>query len=615
MHSVQAHRALVERLSLEAEAHPLRYRIKLALWALAGFAALIGAIVLSLLMSVGVILALAAAKAWALFKLALIPLALSWTLIKSLWIRFSEPQGHRLAPGEAPRLQALVEDLRRNAGAPRLAGIVITPDLNAAAATCPRLLGLLGNRHFLVLGLPLMERLDPDQFTAVLAHEFGHFSAGHGRFGGWIYRVRASWFRVCEGLMGHAAWMSKPLIRFFQWYAPYFNAYSFVLARSNEYEADAAAARLVGAKAAGQALVSIELADLRLQRDFWPALDRAMLVEPEPPERMFEEMSRVLVEPNAQDEQRLAEVLARPAGLEDSHPVLAQRLKALGQDPGVPPVPEHSAAEVLLGELRGVVIASMSEQWRGFAAEPWHESFARARADRERLQELRAAAAQRELDAEEIGERACLTAELESEGDNLAILLEAAAQAPEHARLQFKIGHELLERGDVSGCEHIERVITLDPEAEEVCLQRLHQWAWQQGGDEAAEPITLRLQDYWRRMALANRERSQLLGNAVFLPADLSSEQLQAVENMALRLGGIAKLWIARKRVQHRTQLPHYVVLVQWRFFTHGSDARLQALANQLPLDGTWLAVTKDGLSGNRKAFMKAAGDPVFVRG
>jgi hypothetical protein len=165
------------------------------------------------------------------------------------------------------------------------------------------------------------------------------------------------------------------------------------------------------------------------------------------------------------------------------------------------------------------------------------------------------------------------------------------------------------------GCDHIERVIALDPEAEEACLQRLHQWAWQHGGDEAAEPLALRLQDHWRRTSVANRERAQLASNSVFLPAGLSSEQLQALKEMAVRLGGIAKLWIARKRVQHRTQLPHYVVLVQWRFFTHGSDARLQAIANGLPLDGTWLAVTKDGLGGNKKAFMKAAGSPAFVRG
>ena len=70
---------------------------------------------------------------------------------------------------------------------------------------------------------------------------------------------------------------------FFEWYAPYFNAYSFVLARSNEYEADAMAARVTSPQDAAAALVAIELADIRIQRDFWPGLQRATTREPEPP--------------------------------------------------------------------------------------------------------------------------------------------------------------------------------------------------------------------------------------------------------------------------------------------------------------------------------------------
>lgn len=615
MHSAQAHHALVERLAVEAQAHPLRYRVKLALLAAAGYAMLAGAILVTLLLSVGVLVVLVAFKALALIKLALVPLAMAWMLLKSLWIRFAAPEGRSLAPGEAPQLRELVERLRKDAGAPVLSDIVITPELNAAAATRPRLLGLLGNQHYLVLGLPLMQRLDRDQFAAVLAHEFGHFSAGHGRFGGWIYRVRASWFRVCEGLQNHAAWMSRPLIRFFEWYAPYFNAYSFVLARSNEYEADAAAARLVGPRAAAEALVAVELASLRLQRDFWPGVSRAMLAQPQPPAQLFTEMQRSLVTPSQDDAARLSEVLAHAPNLDDTHPVLAQRLRALEQEPSLPPAPETSAAEVLLGEAYPAIESQLSGEWRDWIHHDWQESFNRAQVDRERLAQLDAASHERELSAEEVGDQACLRAELEAPADTLALLSDALVRAPDHARLHYLLGEELLQRNDAAGQAHLERVIELDPDSEEACLQRLQQWHHQHGGEEAAAPILERLQDCWRRLHLANRERSVLTGADQFLRHELTPEQVQAVSEMAVRLGGIAKLWIARKQVQHRQQVPHYVVLVEWTMLTRATEARLQALAQALPLDGSWLAVTKDGLAGNKGRFRKAAGEPVFKKG
>ena len=79
--------------------------------------------------------------------------------------------------------------------------------------------------------------------------------------------------------------------RFFSWYAPYFNAYSFVFARGNEYEADAVSARLVGADSMGQALVRTDLAARRLSSRFWPDVQRLNLVQAEPPASLFGSMA------------------------------------------------------------------------------------------------------------------------------------------------------------------------------------------------------------------------------------------------------------------------------------------------------------------------------------
>jgi Zn-dependent protease with chaperone function len=47
-----------------------------------------------------------------------------------------------------------------------------------------------GSRRVMGLGLPLMRILTCAQFSAVLAHEFGHYHGGDTKIGPWIYKTR-----------------------------------------------------------------------------------------------------------------------------------------------------------------------------------------------------------------------------------------------------------------------------------------------------------------------------------------------------------------------------------------------------------------------------------------
>ena len=68
---------------------------------------------------------------------------------------------------------------------------------------------------------------------------------------------------------GHAVigqwpgWVGAGARKALGWYVPYFNAYTFVLARANEYQADRASADLVGADVAAHALKRVNLAGPR----------------------------------------------------------------------------------------------------------------------------------------------------------------------------------------------------------------------------------------------------------------------------------------------------------------------------------------------------------------
>jgi Zn-dependent protease with chaperone function len=264
---------LVARLDTESTAHPQRCQTKVALLALAGFGLLLlvlGVAGLGLLLLVALALAILFSGGKALLLLAklgklLIVLALPlWLLLRTsvqaLFVRLPAPQGHELREADAPALFAAMAQMRRKMKGPRFHHVLITPDMNAAVVQRP-LFGLIGfPRNYLLLGLPLLESLGPDEALAVVAHEYGHLAGSHGSFGAYIYRLRHSWAHIQALADQWEGWSGRLLQRVVGWYAPYFNAYTFVLARANEYEADRASAELVGPGVAAAALKRVNLA-------------------------------------------------------------------------------------------------------------------------------------------------------------------------------------------------------------------------------------------------------------------------------------------------------------------------------------------------------------------
>ena len=136
---------------------------------------------------------------------------------------------------QAAGLFSVVDELTKSLKAPQFNHILLTADLNAAVVQRPRF-GFIGWQiNYLLLGLPLMQALSPDQFRAVVAHELAHLSGDDSRFSGWIYRVRQAWFELAEKFQSdrQGGFFFR---QFFSWYGPFFKAYSFVLARAQEYE-------------------------------------------------------------------------------------------------------------------------------------------------------------------------------------------------------------------------------------------------------------------------------------------------------------------------------------------------------------------------------------------
>lgn len=181
---------------------------------------------------------------------------------------------------EQPLLYAYIDKLCEAIGAPRPARIDVTPSANASAHIDNGLLGLVGRRLVLTIGLPLAQSLDLRQFTGVLAHELGHFRQGMSmrlsyvvfRINGWFFRLahrRSGLDDAVDSFMGSDTHWTiiilgvtcKLMLGFtrlvLMGMALLSHALSMHLSRQAEYDADRVAARIAGGEAMAEVLQSL----------------------------------------------------------------------------------------------------------------------------------------------------------------------------------------------------------------------------------------------------------------------------------------------------------------------------------------------------------------------
>lgn len=612
MKSMQARRQLLQRLEREARDAPGRYRLKLGLLALLGYAVIGLSLLLTLGMTVFLLLYLAIVRP-AVEPAIAVPLImlgiLGVVLLRALWVRFDLPAGHVLQEHEAPALQREVERIRAQVGAAPLHGLILNAELNAAAVFMPNGVGTWRQRHYLVLGLPLMQLLDRDELAAVIAHEFGHFHGGHGRFSGWVYRLRVSWYRVMQGLAatpssaGHLFWL------FLRWYAPYFDAYSQVLAREQEHEADAVAAEVAGREPAARALARIALAADWLERDFWPEVHLAEQVQAYPPVQVYARLATGLRQ-HGQGRGALPPwLLDREPALEDSHPTLRQRLQALGAEPGLESVApaNASAADALLGQaLVETLEQRFSLEWRQANEVQWRSNHQQRLGEARRLAELEARAA---LTAAEAVELAGLIERHRPGADPLPVYLEALERLPSHALGQQRLGLLLLARKRYpEAVQRLHRAIELDPALSGPILYELESHARGKPREAAVHTDLQRLRDRYAAAALDPAVIAEDGDAEELSPHQLDPAQLQALQRSLAGFGKITGVWLVRKRSAGMSALPHYLVLVHWAGSVASENAALEQLGGKLRLPGSFKLLSTSAGGALAKRLRQAQG-------
>jgi len=296
---------------------------------------------------------------------------LLWTSLRALWLRLDAPQGAVLTAADAPALFEALARIRKKTKGPAIDHVLLDNSFNASITQLPRY-GLFGGAtNYLTIGLPLLMAIDRPRFLAVMSHEYGHLRGGHGQFAAWIYRTRLSWMKLEHGMRNDAGVIAAVTQSFLRWYFPRFMAKTFALARQDEYEADRIAGKLLGPDVAGAALTEIAIKGNWLGAEFWPLHWAAAIQSPQPT-GPFAAMRTLLAQPVNEDFARdaLRQSLKQLSDVDDTHPVLRDRLEALQVRTQLPSWSTRPAIE-LLGASAAKWQAHFDKEWCRENASDW----------------------------------------------------------------------------------------------------------------------------------------------------------------------------------------------------------------------------------------------------
>lgn len=548
----------------------------------------------------------------------LIPLGIGLTALigavfRSFQVHFPQPEGFPLHRVQAPKLFAALDSICAALQAPVPHYVLVTGEYNASVAQHPRL-GLFGGHvNYLMLGLPLMEALSPEQFKSVLAHEIGHLSRNHSRFSGWVYRVEATWHQMLDTLQAERHSGISLFLPFFRWYSPYFAAYSFVLRRGNEYVADKCAAQVTGPETTAQMLISLRLKGRAYRQEFWGSLLEQAKTEPRLPETIYPQMQAGFRKPALREAQWYEDALDERTDLADTHPSLSERLAALGYRavPGgpldlpklplpLPPPIAETAAGFFLGPLLPQISAPLDARWRTNIAGAWAETNKKARQNQIKLDNLEAKVVDGTITLDEAWERVALIAELCGEEEALPLVEEYLRAKPGHAPANFIYGKLLLERQDPRGLPYLNRAMTDAPEAAGPACDAIYWFLRGRGKLKEAAGYRERGRTHDRQWEAAQRERADISPGDKFLYHGLSAEQLGKLRHELMACDGVWRAYLVRKQVRHFPEKPLYVLAVVPSVTARPNLA--ETVGNRIEFPGeTFLVV----LSGDGKKFEK----------
>lgn len=579
---------LVNQAEEQIQKDPKAYKRHLKLLVLLGYGVIFA--LLSLLVGLlgGSVWAALSSSAFILLllkkKLIFVLVGVVWVLVKSLFIRFEEPEGLPLERKEFPKLWQQIDDLQAELKTPNIHRIIMTAEMNASISQIPRF-GMIGPyKNTLTLGLELLLSLSPEQTKSVLAHELAHLSGNHGKFSGWIYRVRLSWLRIQEAFMNSSAWGTGLIKRFINWYTPYFAGYSYVLARDNEYEADALASELTTPKATASALIKTYVYSDLIHEHFWQPLYKKANTQSEPEQDVYSLLQTFLNDKDKLNEdivkRAVRSALMQKTNTADTHPSLMDRLKSLKTAGQLEKSDKNAAHEWLDIEYEHI-IDHFNQQWINENSENWKSFHNDASQAKVTLAELSSKEPEQRTQ-NDLWNIAALTERYLPGRDPLPLYQDYYKHFPEDSDGLVAVGRLMLDNNESQGIHYLKKVYK-----EVAYKQSVAEILWryyQRLNDKEQAEIWLRnAESAYGMMCDAQQERDVINDTDTIIAPKLADESLEQILLEALQdHPKIKSVWLAQKEVEHFQDKPVFIVGLEMKAFTRKAAELLHEVAQDI---------------------------------
>jgi Zn-dependent protease with chaperone function len=488
--------AKLARLEGEAATHPIRYRIVLRTLALLGDVVLMFVRVLPLVL-MPIVLTVFTNSTFLYWIAGISVPFLVWLVRPG-----RRDDGNPISPKEMPELYASVDRLKNEIQVDGRLQIELSDEVEASAREVLGMFGLFGNRRLMTLGIPLLAILGQEEARAVIAHELGHFSRRHGRFGHSLYWVHLGWLAHVEHINEESTVIDRFGASFAHLFVPMFSRRAMVWSRRCEYEADEDAARVAGAKNIVSALARLHLFDDWRERELPRRVLEWQRTEPEPPPNYLDRIidAFILATPSLVDG-FIARESRRGSDWRDTHPPLAERAAALKIAIALTNQGGLTGAS-LFGAHWPAVVADYNSRWQKAHATEWTIAHMRHRlidaplaavSDTETAawpipQQLERARALRRLDPQQ----------------GFAALAALAAAAPDDRAVAFAWAAAQLHDGDATGADRLKVIAAADASYRVPVCTRLVRHFRRQGDNGAAEKWANQLETSGRELARAH---------------------------------------------------------------------------------------------------------------
>jgi Zn-dependent protease with chaperone function len=431
-----------------------------------------------------------------------------WASAAAVWRSLTKememPNGMILRRAQAPKFFAMLDQLCQKVGAARIDYVLLNQEFNASVYQYSNMIGFGKSENYLIVGLPLLEALSPEQLKAIVAHEIGHIARNDSEFSSYFYGLQRTWRDLLIDAETRSSALEVVILGFLRWYVPQFTSYNFVLMRLDEYRADQFSSQLTSKRHLADGLIQIRVLAHAWQQAVQTVLKQANH-QPQVPFDVFSQILAALRQPLPKSLQQklLDQALSRKTDLDDSHPCLNDRLSALGFNRDqiqIPVYSEVSAAQQFLGPLWPKLKAQSDQIWADSFSDIWQQQYKHFQQINARLESLAAEARTSLSDALTYARK---TAEWLGAEEAIPAYLALLDRDPNHLDAHQEVAVLMMNEGDERGVEHLEAVMRLDPSQTKSICTTLKAYFLAQGNIEMAKQYNDRLQSHYRRSAIA----------------------------------------------------------------------------------------------------------------